>query len=73
MQQSGRQFISTDISGAVGIIEHGYSGLLVTPGDVDDLASFIKSLLYIDLFFILSASARRRVEKVFKIDYIIGD
>jgi len=68
-----RPVIATDISGASEMIKHGKNGLLVTPGDVDGLASSIKSLLDKDARFALSASARNRVVNEFSVERMIKD
>lgn len=42
---SGRAVVSTSISGIPELVEHGTNGLLVKPGDAEELAAAMRSLL----------------------------
>jgi glycosyltransferase involved in cell wall biosynthesis len=42
---SGRAVVSTSISGIPELVEHGINGLLVKPGDAQELANAMRTLL----------------------------
>ena len=65
---AGKPVVATSISGIPELVEHGVSGLLVEPGDAQQLASAIRTLLDdADLRARLGANGRARVEREFSL------
>jgi len=61
--------ISTRITGIPELIDHGNDGLLAVPGDVEDLASQIKTLINSpELCRKLGRAGRKKVERVYNTD-----
>ena len=61
--------ISTRITGIPELIDHGNDGLLAVPGDVEDLASQIKTLINSpELCRKLGQAGRKKVERVYNTD-----
>lgn len=68
----GRAIITTDVPGCRDAIEHGITGLLVPPRDVDTLAEAMKTLiLNQNLRRQMGSAGRKRAERLFPVEKIV--